>query len=263
MKKESHRNLIPFLPCMYMYLTRLGTPLRFFQFFGGEILPLTVMTYLVLKEGSWLSLFNVDFALFTMSSIFVYLVFFTLYEIGYIMNDCVAIKHEFVPTIRFDRPDEWKYLVFSKFLSFIFLTLLGSIYLSTDVCAIMGYSAVVIFLFMLHNILSIQERGLTYIWLQLMRLMILPYTVIHNVNILLAMLILIFPELFRRSVRYMRIKYLSHDRKFSAFDLKASLISVFLVGLIINRFAFQLFPALVLGYGIIITGIIISLRLKW
>lgn len=262
MKKESHRNLIPFLPCMYMYLTRLGTPLRFFQFFGGEILPLTVMTYLVLKKGSWLSLFNVDFALFIMSSIFVYLAFFTLYEIGYIINDCVAIKYESAPTVRYARRNEWKHLVLIKFLFFIFLTLLGGIYLNIDVYAIIVYGVVVIFLFMMHNTLSITDRGITYFWLQLMRLMILPYVIIHDFNTLLTLLILVAPELLRRCVRYMRIKYMSYSRKFSAFDLKASLISLFLVGLIISKFAFHLFPALLSGYVIIITGIIISIYIN-
>jgi|GEM_PF-2873755 len=254
--------LIPLMPCMYMYITRLGTLFRFFQFFGGEILPMIIMTYLTLKNGFVLALFDVEFAFFAVSSLFVYFVFFTLYEVGYVINDCVAIKYESRPTLRYNECDHWKYLVFSKVLFFIFLTLLAGIIIHIDIYAIMFYGAVTLFVFILHNELSVQDRAITYFWLQFMRLMVLPYAMVHNTCTLFIMILLVFPELFRRSVRYMRIKYLLKDRKFSTFDLKASLISLFMVGILICKFAFYLIPALIFGYVIIVVGIVISIHLR-
>jgi len=262
MKNDFCKNLMSFLPCMYMYFTRLGTPFRFFQFFGGELLPMIVMTYLSLNNGSILALFNVEFAFFVSLSLFVYFTFFTLYEIGYVINDCVTTKYESRPTLRYNKCDYWRYLVFSKILLFIFLTLFASVTFRVNIFAIFFYAAVTLLIFMAHNGLSVQDRSVTYFWLQFMRLMILPYTVIHDIYALLIMILLVFPELFRRGVRYMRIKYLSQDRKFSTFDLKASLISTFLVGIFICKFAFHLVPALIIGYAIIIAGIIISILLR-
>jgi len=262
MKDNFFKDLMPFLPCVYMYFTRLGAPFRFLQFFGGELLPMIVMTYLILKNGSILALFDVDFAFFVGLSLFVYYTFFTLYEIGYVINDCLAVKYESKPTLRYDQCDQWSYLVFSKLLFFIFLTFLAYKIFGIDIYALIFYGIVVLLVFILHSRLAVQDRGVTYFWLQFMRLMILPFTIIHDVYTLLIMTFFVFPELFRRGVRYMRIKYLSQDRKFSTFDLKASLISIFLVGIFVCKFVFYLVPALIIGYAIIIAGIMISIRLK-
>ena len=260
----NHRipHLTPFVPCMYMYITRLGSFFRFFQFFGGEILPMIIMTYLTLKNGFISSLFNVEFAFFVASSLFVYFVFFTLYEVGYVINDCVAIKYESNPTLRYNECSYWKYLIFSKILFFIVLTLLVNTVIHVDIYDIMFYGTITLLIFILHNKLPIQDRGITYFWLEFMRLMILPYAIIHDTYKLIIMILLIFPELFRRGVRYMRIKYLSQNRKFSTFDLKASLISIFMIGIFICKFAFHIISALIFGYAIIIMGIMISILKK-
>ena len=89
----------------------------------------------------------------------------------------------------------------------------------------------------------------------------LPYTVIHDQSKILIMFVLIFPELFWRITRYVRIKYLSYDRKLSTFDLKVSLVSVFMVCIFLFQFDISLIPVLALGYLIIIVGIIVSIRL--
>jgi len=262
MKNHKISHLTPFVPCMYMYITRLGKFFRFFQFLGGEILPIIIMTYLTFKNGFVPSLFNVEFAFFIASSLLVYLVFFTLYEVGYVINDCVAIKYEPNPTLRYNKCDYWKYLIFLKISLFIVLTLLVSTITHVNIYDIIFYGTITLLIFILHNKLPIQDRGVTYFWLEFMRLMILPYTIIHDTYKLIIMILLILPELFRRGVRYMRIKYLSQSRKFSTFDLKASLISTFMIGIFICKFAFHVISALIFGYAIIIMGIMISILKK-
>jgi hypothetical protein len=251
--------MIPFFPFMYLYVTRLGTAFRFFQFFGGEILPITVMTYSLLNNGSLFVIFDVKFATFMLFSVFVYITFFTLYEIGYAINDCVAVKYDSNPSIRYVACSKWKFLVLSKSIFFFLLLMLTKIIFRVEVSTIIIYYAVTFFLFLLHNGLAVQDRGVSYFWLEFMRLMILPYVSFQDFNMLLIMIMLIFPELVRRSFRYVRIKYLSYDRKFSIFDLKMCLLSVFVVSIILFVFDVHLVSVLLSGYVIIVSGILISL----
>jgi len=255
------RLAIPFLPFMYMYVTRLGTLFRFFQFFGGEVLPITVMTYLLANNGSLFVIFDIKFATFMIFSVFIYTVFFTFYEIGYIVNDCVAVKYESIPSMRYVACDKWKLLVLSKSIFFVLLLMLAKIIFRIEIWATVVYCSITLFIFLLHNRLTAQDRGMSYFWLQFMRLMMLPYVNFQDFKMLLIMVMLIFPELVRRSVRYLRIKYLSYNRKFSIFDLKTSLLSIFVVGILLFEFDVCLVLVLTSGYVIIVAGILMSLYL--
>ena len=200
--------LVSYLPFMYLYVTRLGTGFRFFQFFGGEILPITIMTYLLLNNDySLISILNIDFGYFTLFSLYSYLIFFTVYEIGYITNDCISVQNELNPSIRYHNRQHWKYLVISKLGFFSILVYVSTILFNITFWFFVFYCGITMFLFLLHNILPLKERGLSYFWLTLLRLMLLPALVfITDTNHFLIVLLFIFPELLRRTLRYLRIK---------------------------------------------------------
>jgi hypothetical protein len=226
------------------------------------MLPIMVMTYILGNNNSLNAVLDIRFAYFVLFTVFMYITFFTLYETGYIINDCVTTKYESEPSMRCADSIHWKYLVGSKIGFFAFLTILAWVIFQIDIVLFVAYGTLTVFLFLLHNRLPLQDRGLSYFWLELMRLMMLPYTVIHDTSKILIMFVLIFPELFRRISRYVRIKYLSYDRKFSTFDLKVSLISVFMVCIFLFQFDISLIPVLAAGYSIIIMGIMISIFLR-
>jgi len=254
------RLILSSLPFMYTYITRLGTLFRFSQFFG-EMVPIMIMTYALVNNYHLNAILAIKFMYFVLFSVFMYITFFTLYEIGYIINDCVATKYESKPSMRYVDSIYWKYLVGSKLGFFTFLTALAWVIFQIDIFLFVAYGTLTMFLFLLHNRLPLQDRALSYFWLESMRLMMLPYIVIHDQSKILIMFVLIFPELFWRIIRYVRIKYLSYDRKFSTFDLKVSLVSVFMVCIFLFQFDISLIPVLALGYLIIIVGIIISIHL--
>lgn len=244
---------------MYLYKTRLGNVFRFLQFFGGEILPFTLLTFLVLNSSSLNAILSLNFGYFFLLAAFLYLTFFTLYEAGYIINDCVATKFESNPSIRYVDNVNWKYLVSSKLFFFALLVALGSVFFQINGYFFITYGSLTMMLFLIHNRLPLQERGFSYFWLELMRLMLLPFLLLISSGQILIMFLLIIPELLRRTLRYMRIKSLSSDRKFSFFDLKVSLISVFMVCIFLSQFDITLIPVILMGYAIIMAGMLYSI----
>ena len=247
---------------MYMYTTRLGTIFRFLQFLGGEIVPITIITFLILNSGSFSELVSIKFIYFSLLSIFIYATFFTLYEIGYIFNDCISTKHEQEPSMRYRDTDQWKYLVASKLAFFVILLTIATLIFQINAYLLIAYGSVTMALFLLHNKLPFHDRGFSYFWLESMRLMILPFLMLINSNEIMIMLLIISPELLRRTLRYLRIKYLSNDRKFSTFDLKVILLSVCMICIFFLQFNLSLIPIVLTGYSILITGIIFSIALK-
>jgi hypothetical protein len=246
---------------MYLYKTRLGTFTRFFQFFGGEILVFTLMTFLLKNNGVLSSIFSVDFLNFILFGILFYVTFFTLYEIGYIMNDCLATKSESNPANRYSGSN-WKHLVIAKIAFFILLSVLCRMLFTFNFLNFILYSCITMVVFYFHNRLIVQERIFTYFWLELMRLMILPFVMFDgSVNILIS-LVLVSPELIRRTIRYSRLKLFVSDRKFSFFDLKAFLGSALMVILFLISYNYSLITIPAVVYSISISGILLSLYLK-
>ena len=244
---------------MYLYISRLGTLPRLLQFFGGEIFPISIITYLLLNGGSIGLLFNISFVYFLILSFLAYVTFFTLYEMGYIMNDCISVKHESNPTLRFRYVKYWKYLICLKMAFFVIMTLFGYFVFNSHFLFYFPYGALVMFLFLFHNKLPNEDRGLSYFWLESTRLMMLPFLFLIDLNILLLGLLLLLPELIRRTIRYLRIKYVFAGRNFTFFDLKTSLVSILVVSLFLLVFKQDLVPGFLLAYGIIVIGILLSI----
>ena len=132
------------------------------------------MTYALINNGRLSALVDIKFAYFMIFSIFVYFVFFTVYEIGYVINDCVATKHELRPSMRYQNYANWKYLVAAKIGFFVALILAGSMLFKTNLFILLPIGILILFLFILHNQFTLQERGLSYFWLESVRLIILP-----------------------------------------------------------------------------------------
>jgi hypothetical protein len=260
-KKEDGRFQVAIssLPFMYTYISRLSTLPRFFQFVGGEILPLTLITYLLLNNGSVSAFLSAKFTSFIILSLFAYIIFFTIYEVGYIVNDCVTAKHELTPSIRFSNTHYWKQLVGAKVFFFIALVIIGYLFVGKNFIYYIPLAIVVLSIFYLHNKWRVEDRGISYFWLEYIRLMMLPLLVITDLTLILLSFLLILPELLRRAIRYIRIKNSTGQHNFTFFDLQTSLMSIGIVCIFLFKFAPNLVAGFLLVYSIIVFGIVISI----
>ena len=247
------------LPFMYMYISRLGTLARFLQFFGGEIIPISIITYLLLNGSAISVLISTSFIYFILLALLAFFTFFTIYEIGYIVNDCVFAKRESNPTLRFKHTEYWRYLVCLKLVFFVILVVIGYFFFNSRFLYLFPYGALVLIIFLVHNKLAIEDRGVTYFWLEFTRLMVLPFLFIADLNGLLIGFLLLIPELIRRTIRYLKIKYVSAQHNFTIFDLKSSLLSIAMVSLFLLEFKSEILLGFLLAYSIIIAGILLSI----
>ncbi len=190
----------------------------------------------------------------------IFVTFFTLYEVGYIVNDCVSAKEEVDPEDRFIQKNYWKTIVLAKIISFLLLSMLIYFVFKIDITFFFAYNTLIlVFFIFVHNKVSVENRGISYFWLEFMRLMIIPITIMNNSFSLLLISFVILPEVLRRTLRYQKIKLQMGNRKFNIDDLRAFLIS----SIAVIIYFYKLFPSyltlLILPYSIIISGILASL----
>ena len=256
------------LPLFYTYLTRLRTVLKLIQFFGGEFVSLTILVYFiqVWSGNATLDLLSYLHNSFNYSLIFV--TFFTFYEIGYIVNDCIAIKKETFPTIRFVYCNYLKLLSFIKFITFLALSFLLLASNRINLTKYITYFGAMTLLIFLHNKFSCKDRWITYFWLSFLRISVIPIMVSSGKPLILTFL-LVTPEVIRRVLRYIKIRYvmLSQDRRFSEFDFKILSLSVIVTLLILliiffDEFTYYLFIGALIYYSILLLGIFASIYVE-
>ncbi len=257
----NYRFLLNSLPFVYTYNTRVKSLFRFAQFIGGEIIPIAILTY-VISFNTVSLLISENFLKFLGFTLYIFLTFFTMYEIGYIINDCVSIKNESNPSIRFKESSKWYQIVIPKILFFGLLGLGASFLFKINLGLFLLYSLLVMSIFLIHNVIKSKNRIITYFWLELLRLMFLPSLVLYDSQSLMVALLLVSPELLRRSIRYMRLKFQSIDRKFSKFDMLFTFSIVSIVGLFLLGLNAALLPGFILSYSLILSGIAISIKLN-
>lgn len=124
------KHLIYYLPVLYLYKTRLQTPLKFLSWIYIYIFPIICLLFFQNKEWS----LSINRILFSILSI---LTVYNFYEIGYIQNDTETIKIEKNPTMRInheqlDYYEKYKIIIYGYrlILGFIFiyiLSILGSL----------------------------------------------------------------------------------------------------------------------------------------
>lgn len=87
------RKLLFYLPILYVYITRLHTPLKCLSWVCAYFIP--IICLLFLQNNEWnLSIRNILFALLSIVTVV------NFYDIGYIQNDTETIKKENKPTSR-------------------------------------------------------------------------------------------------------------------------------------------------------------------
>lgn len=84
-------NAVFYIPFGYYYAVRLGTLPKLLSWMLIYIMPTAFYSYLQ-YEGTWLP--------FAVNYLLVLLAVFSLYELGYILNDTIAIRHEEQPALR-------------------------------------------------------------------------------------------------------------------------------------------------------------------
>jgi len=267
----SSKVLYAHFPLMYLYVTRLEKPFKVIQWIGGDFIFvfLLVISFNNTSTYNPLSLFLLDSntAIWLVAKailyFYIFITFFTLYELGYVVNDCISTRKESNPTIRFQSCEYWKTIAMSKIVSFILLTAALYWLFKLDVNTFLLYSTLTVSFFLfLHNNVFTEDRSISYFWLQYLRLMIVPFTVIANAYVLFLLSFAILPEVLRRTLRYLRIKLQHKERKFNVFDLKVFVISSFFVMLGFFRLSVNYVYALFVPYALIVGGILISLILQ-
>ena len=94
---ESISNAVFYVPFVYFYQVRLGTVAKLLSWAVLYLFPtLYYSAMLAFASGQH----TVDKVTFLAGYVLLLLATFTLYETGYILNDCVAIRRETEPTIR-------------------------------------------------------------------------------------------------------------------------------------------------------------------
>jgi len=246
---------------VYTYETRLGSFLRLVQLLGGELLPTTLMAWILIQRDV-AKVISTNFLVFvTCQSIF-YFLFFTIYELGYFFNDCVAARKEIKPTIRFKNCEELKHASYPRIVIFFLACYFLSILFPFSLAYFTFYCCLALVLSLLHSNEKVEDRGLTYFWTEAFRLIAILSPFIKDTFLMITSVFIIIPEVLRRTLRYLRFKHLGCDRKFGSFDLKVILLSASVIGV----FLYQLDPfyllSLVFFYAPIMAGIALSMKIS-
>jgi hypothetical protein len=262
-------NWYSYFPLMYLYVSRLKNPVKILQLIGGDFVFVFLLTIGFSYNVNMLSLsFSGSAVMFLLSKaafcFFIFITFFTLYEIGYVVNDCVIAKRENSPTLRFENVDDWKKIVLSKVVGFAVLTVILSVLFKVDVSRFIIFSVFVVsFFLLLHNTARIEDRGGSYFWLEYLRLLVIPFVLVSNSYIFLILSVAILPEVLRRTIRYIQLRLKSDkNRRFNLSDLRIFLMSSFFVFFVFFSISFIYLLLLIIPYSIVIAGILFSVVAK-
>lgn len=249
-----------FVTLVYTYETRLRSPYRLVELFGGELLPIILMVFL-LTNRDFGNLFSASFVSFATFQVIFYFLFFSIYEIGYFFNDCVAARKESRPTARFENCKELKYVPYFRVAAFLSICYLIRILIPYSAISFSFYCFLGLALSLLHSNQDVKERGLTYFWTEFFRLTAILSPFINSMQPMVIALLIIIPEILRRTLRYLRFKHLDIDRKFGYFDLKVIILSTPMVSVFLCQLdPFYLLP-LAIFYTPILLGIVLSKNL--
>jgi len=223
-------------------------------------LPLLLLSY-YLVHGGYESFFSTDTIPLAFLALSLYVLFFSVYEAGYLYNDCVAVKRESRPTYRFSACENIYRVMAVKTAAFVLLSLFVGSVSRVTASLFVSMSLAALVLSLIHSNLREKWRGLTYFWLECLRLLVIPFSLVSNPALMFVSTVVVIPEVVRRTLRYVRIKSYLLDRKFTYYDLKLlawSLPFAYIVtGLIDSRY---LLP-LTAFYLPIVLGILASIHL--
>jgi hypothetical protein len=111
-------NYFFFLPFYYLIHSRLKNKFELFSWQIIFFIPILIFTYYYLEIKS-----NIFIHLFLISQV----IFYSIYEIGYIENDIITVKKEKNPTIRLNKKNtkfiskNYSILIYSRYLIFLLL----------------------------------------------------------------------------------------------------------------------------------------------
>ena len=130
-----------------------------------------------------------------------YILFISLYEIGYFINDRFSIKWEIQPTIR-NLSYSLNPAIFIGFRSITSLTSL--ILLSHDIKAshLLQTSILLVGCFLMHNFIAVNLRLFTYALLRIMRYTFVPLILAGQVNAHIYTLVVMIPFMIRAIIYY-------------------------------------------------------------
>jgi len=189
-----------YLPFFYYKYSRLNSVLSFFYFFFNYLLlPLLILFW---SQGE---LFLKDILLFAIA----FLGYTSIYEIGYLINDCVSVKNEKDPALRADSriKSELKNLIIARIIFFIIalFLLFKFINIRNVIIYLLGI-LIVSLVFVVHNFSK--KFAMRYITFPLLRLshFLIPL-LIFDINFSI-----IFLVYFLFYFSYNEIIYLNRDR---------------------------------------------------
>jgi len=190
-----------YLPFFYYKYSRLNYFSSFFYFFFEYLLLPLLILFLVQRE---ISLKNI------LLFIIAFLGYISIYEIGYLINDCVSVKNEKDPNLRADSriKSELKNLILSRIIFFIIVSFLlfKFINIKNVIIYVLGI-LIVFFIFAVHNFSK--KFAVRYITFPLLRFshFIIPL-LIFNMNFSIVFLVY-FLYIFLKD----EISYLNRDNQ--------------------------------------------------
>lgn len=153
--------LIYLIPFSYVRKFRYYQGIKIFSYLFGELLQQYLFCYLYFGE------------IYTVKFFLLLALFWSAYEIGYIINDCISIHFETIPT---ERAPEYicskaQILIIGRFIIVIFLFfMITTIFSEFSGDLIFIYLSATISIFTIHNLIkSYKFRLLTFIVLGLIR----------------------------------------------------------------------------------------------
>ncbi len=152
-----------YLPSVYWYVTRLKSKRVLFSVIFKE-LGLMVFMFIVVVQPTPATL-----PLFLAKFVITWLMFISLYEIGYLKNDLVAVRKENNPTIRIteDYTDSYPLFIHAKVMGAIVFFLVLRLIAPAEYLKLAAIPLGVFFINIVHNIVPVKYRPATFFSMRL------------------------------------------------------------------------------------------------
>ncbi len=218
-----------FIPWLYTLVTRCDNSVKkvLDYILLNDVIPSLILLYFIFKPS---------IIFIVIAAILVYTYRQLLYEVGYIVNDLIALREKDKGTMRFNVQLIREYLPYAIVMrSILAVAIIYTSYffkITYNILLLALYTLLLIAVFIVHNLVTdTYFRIGTYTALQYIRYTPMIFTIFAKFPEALLYILLITPFVYRRSVKYVARKVFGSEQLYNSpsFDLSIHLMTALII----------------------------------